>query len=50
VLGSEEYVNGVFRKFRSHFGPKRQSGARRLRQLPFKELRTLRDLKKNVVS
>jgi REP element-mobilizing transposase RayT len=50
VLGSEEYVNGIFGKFRSHFGPKRQTGARKLRQLPFVELRTLRDLKKNAVS
>lgn len=50
VLGSEEYVNGIFRKFRSHFGPKRQTGARKLRWLPFVELRTLRDLKKDVVS
>lgn len=50
VLGSEEYVNGIFQQFRSRFGPKRQTGARKLRQLPFVELRTLRDLKKNVVS
>ena len=50
VLGSEEYVNGIFRKFRSHFGPKRQTGARKLGRLPFVELRTMRDLKKNAVS
>jgi putative transposase len=50
VLGSEEYVEGIFREFRSHFGPKRRTGARKLRGLPFVELRTLRDLKKNVVS
>ena len=46
VLGSEEYVNGIFRKFRSHFGPKRQTGARKLGRLPFVELRTMRDLEK----
>jgi REP element-mobilizing transposase RayT len=50
VLGSEEYVEGIFREFRSHFSPKRRTGARKLRGLPFVELRTLRDLKKNVVS
>jgi hypothetical protein len=50
VLGSEAYVNGIFQAFRSHFGPKRRTGARKLRGLPFGELRTLRDLKKNVVS
>jgi hypothetical protein len=50
VLGSEGYVNGIFEAFRSHFGPKRRTGARRLRKLPFPELRTLRDLKNNVVS
>ncbi len=50
VLGSEAYVNGIFQAFRSHFGPKRRTGARKLRHLPFVELRTLRDLKKNAVS
>jgi hypothetical protein len=50
VLGSEAYVNGIFQEFRSHFGPKRRTGARKLRWLPFAELRTLRDLKKDVVS
>ena len=50
VLGSEAYVNGIFQEFRSHFGPKRRTGARKLRGLPFAELRTLRDLKKDVVS
>jgi hypothetical protein len=37
-------------EFRSHFGPKRRTAARKLRWLPFAELRTLRDLKKDVVS
>ena len=50
VLGSEAYVNEIFQEFRSHFSPKRRTGARKLRWLPFAELRTLRDLKKNVVS
>ena len=30
VLGSEEYVNTIFREFRSHFGPKRQTAAPKL--------------------
>jgi hypothetical protein len=50
VLGSEAYVNEIFQEFRSHFSPKRRTGARKLRWLPFADLRTLRDLKKNVVS
>jgi REP element-mobilizing transposase RayT len=50
VLGSEAYVNGIFHEFRNHFSSKRRTGARKLRWLPFVELRTLRDLKKNVVS
>jgi hypothetical protein len=50
VLGSERYVNEIFQTFRSHFGPKRRTGARKLRHLPFVELRTMRDLKKDAVS
>lgn len=50
VLGTKGYVNGIFEEFRSRFGPRRKSGARRLRHLPFAELRTMRDLRKNVVS
>lgn len=45
VLGSEAYVNEVFAEFRDRFGAQRKSGARRLGQLPFPSLRTLRDLK-----
>jgi len=50
VLGSEAYVNGIFQEFRSHFSPRRRTGARKLRWLPFADLRTMRDLKKNAVS
>jgi hypothetical protein len=45
VLGSEEFVNEMFREFRDRFGPKRKSGARKLKGLPFTGLRTLRDLR-----
>ena len=48
ALGSEAYVNEVFREFRNRFGPKRRSGARPLRGLPFTDLRTLRDLRRSV--
>jgi hypothetical protein len=50
ALGSEGYVNEMFRRFRDRFGPRRKTGARKLRGLPFEGLRTLRDLKKNAVS
>ena len=49
ALGGEAFVEEVFRKFRDRFGPKRKTGARPLRRLPFKDLRTCRDLKKNVL-
>ena len=45
AFGSEHYINGIFLKFRDRFGPKRRTGARRLRGLPFTQLRTLRDLR-----
>ena len=32
VIGSKSYVEGVFRQCRGHFGPKRTSGARALRE------------------
>jgi putative transposase len=50
VLGSEGFVNEIFAQFRDRFGSKRKTGARKLRQLPFEGLRTMRDLRKNVLS
>ena len=32
VLGSKSYVDGVFAQYRNHFGPRRTSGARALRE------------------
>ena len=32
VLGSKSYVDGVFAHYRSHFGPRRTSGAQALRE------------------
>jgi hypothetical protein len=48
VLGSREFVEGVFEKNRRWFGEKRKAGARRMRGLTGVELFTVRDLKMNV--
>ena len=44
VLGSREFVEGIFEAQREHFGPKRKSGARRMTEsdAPFYTLRHLR--------
>ena len=45
VLGSREFVDAVFVEMREHFGPKRKSGARKIRGMNRDEaLFTLRDL------
>ncbi len=50
VLGSRNYVNGVFAEFRDRFGPRRKTGARPLRGLhELRELATMRDLQVDVV-
>jgi hypothetical protein len=50
VLGSRNYVNGAFAEYRDRFGPRRKTGARRLRGLPaLGELATMRDLRVNAV-
>ena len=49
VLGSREYVEGVFAEFRDRFGARRRTGARRIRGLPPGSLMmSLRDLKQAV--
>lgn len=48
VFGTAEFVNGVFERDRSRFGPRRQTGARRMRGANWGNLRVLRDLRKNV--
>ena len=52
VLGSREFVEGIFREHRERFGEKRQSGARRMRGLERKadepELCVIRDLQVSV--
>ena len=47
VFGGREFVEGIFRAYRSRFGPKRKSGARPLRGLVQGELFALRDLRLN---
>jgi len=50
VLGSRNYVNGVFREFRDRFGVRRRDGARPKRGVgALGELATMRDLQVNVV-
>ena len=51
VLGSREFVNGVFRAYRERFGEKRKSGARKLRgntAAASGVLWSVRDLKKGI--
>jgi len=50
VLGSRDYVNGVFADYRDRFGPRRKTGARRLRRLDaLGDLTAMRDLQVKVV-
>jgi hypothetical protein len=48
VFGGREFVEGIFRAYRDRFGPKRKTGARRLRGLAEAGLFALRDLRKGV--
>ena len=49
ALGSQDFVNGVFRQFREHFSPRRADGARGLRGLKPMDLFTLRNLRRAVI-
>jgi len=50
VLGSRNYVNEVFATYRDRFGPRRRTGARRMRGLDgLGDLATMRDLQVDVV-
>lgn len=51
VLGSADFVNGVFAReqARDRFGPRRRTGARRMRGAAWGGLRVLRDLQKEVI-
>ena len=49
VLGSKGFVNGFFASKREYFGKKRLEGARKLRGADWGEMRTLRDLRVDVI-
>ena len=49
VFGSVEFVNQVFENNRSRYGPKRKTGARKMRHADWGELRVFRDLRKDVI-
>ncbi len=49
VLGSKGFVNGFFASKREHFGKKRLEGARKLRGAEWGKMRTLRDLRVDVI-
>jgi hypothetical protein len=45
VLGTKEFVNGIFEAARHRSGPKRQTGARPMPHVEADGLTTLRDLR-----
>lgn len=49
VIGSKESIDDVFNTDRWRFGPKRSSGARRIRQIEAPDLCSLRDLQVDVI-
>jgi hypothetical protein len=50
VLGSHNYVNGMFAEYRDRFGPRRKTGARPMRGLDaLGNLATMRDLRVDVI-
>jgi hypothetical protein len=50
AIGSKGFVEGVFKGCRDHFGPKRKSGARRVREDAAGSLHALRELNVSPVS
>ncbi|MFV0336733.1 MAG: hypothetical protein ACK5LK_00610 [Chthoniobacterales bacterium] len=49
VLGRKAFVEKIFEVNRDRYGPKRKSGARGMRGADWGELRSLRDLRKEVI-
>ena len=49
VLGSREYVEKVYTRYRANFGPNRRCGARPIRKVPIPGFYALRDLQKNII-
>jgi hypothetical protein len=50
VLGTSAFVNGVFERERSRFGPNRKTGSRKMRGTDWGDLRVLRDLRVQVIA
>ncbi|MFV0338391.1 MAG: hypothetical protein ACK5LK_09150, partial [Chthoniobacterales bacterium] len=50
VFGGKTFVEKIFKTNRERYGPKRKSGARGMRGADWGELRTLRDLQKEVIT
>ena len=50
VLGSADFVDQVFAKNRSRFGARRKTGARRMREADWGELRVLQDGREKAVT
>jgi REP element-mobilizing transposase RayT len=48
-LGSKEFVNEMFVRYRDRFGPKRKDGARPIRGVPLPGISVLRDLRVNSI-
>ncbi len=48
VMGSEEFVQGIFEEFRNQFGANRKSGPRRMKGSGWEGLTVLRDLRREV--
>jgi hypothetical protein len=49
AIGSRGYVDGIFESRRSHFGPKRRTGARPVREDAAGTLHALRELRVRAV-
>ena len=49
VIGTSAFIEEVFQQNRSRLGPNRRTGARRMRGADWGNLRTLRDLRTNVI-
>jgi REP element-mobilizing transposase RayT len=49
ALGGREFLQAIFQRYRSHFGPKRTTGPRSMRFADWGELYTLHDLRLQIV-
>lgn len=49
VFGSAAFVDGVFERYRSHFGEKRKTGARPMKEAEWEGSHVLRDLQRDVI-